>query len=180
MRATFKRTRLWIDPPFQLRLLLYTGTYFLLYTVFVWHIGFFFETLRTFIGQGSMKGLGTAYAEYFHKQLPLLITFAVTTPLFLYDLLKLSHRVAGPLYRCRRVMLEMAAGKSVPEFKPRKHDLMRDLFAAFNKLIVVWNARAGASANGHAVPAHVPAETAEGTSPALAATAADQAQPLKT
>ena len=38
-------------------------------------------------------------------------------------------------------MLEMASGKPVPEFKPRKQDLMPELFDAFNTLIKQCNAR---------------------------------------
>jgi hypothetical protein len=156
VKAKFKRTRLWVDTPFQLRLLAATALYFVVYTVFVWHIGFVIDTLRTCLGQGPMKAFSAAYAEYFWKQWPLILTFFLTTPLFLYDLLKLSHRVAGPLYRCRRVMLEMASGKAVPEFKPRKHDLMRELFAAFNSLITAWNARVAEGANGSPALANPP------------------------
>jgi hypothetical protein len=45
-------------------------------------------------------------------------------------------------------MEEMASGKPVPEFVPRKHDLMRELFQAFNALIKEWNNRLNAHANG--------------------------------
>jgi hypothetical protein len=169
-----------VDPPFQSRLLLFTAIYFLLYTVFVWHVGFFFETLRSFIGQGSMKGLGRAYTDYLWKQWPLLLTFLITMPLFLYDLLKLSHRVAGPLYRCRRVMLEMAAGKPVDEFRPRKYDLMRELFAAFNALIVTWNARLAGTQNGQAVVAHGTAGNTETAKPTPAEETPAEQQPLQT
>lgn len=46
-------------------------------------------------------------------------------------------------------MLEMASGKTVPEFKPRKHDLMPEFFEAFNLLIKHSNARVSAAENGH-------------------------------
>jgi hypothetical protein len=45
-------------------------------------------------------------------------------------------------------MQEMAEGKPVPEFTPRRHDLMPELFEAFNCLIREWNARAGSERNG--------------------------------
>jgi len=41
-------------------------------------------------------------------------------------------------------MEEMASGAVVREFTPRKGDLMRELFAAFNLLIRACNARAKA------------------------------------
>jgi hypothetical protein len=45
---------------------------------------------------------------------------------------KFSNRIAGPLYRCRRVMRDMAAGKIVPAFKARENDLMKEVFDVFN------------------------------------------------
>jgi hypothetical protein len=95
------------------------------------------------------QGVGNLYLDFLGRQKPLLITLVLVTPILLYDLLKFSHRIAGPLYRCRHVMEEMANGKSVPAFQPRKHDLMRELFQAFNALIAEWNARANAHLNGH-------------------------------
>jgi uncharacterized membrane protein len=164
--APVKRGRLWIDPPFQGRLLLRMAASLFVYTFVIWHVGFFFEVLSQVAVSTSAwgRGLGALYADYFRKQVPLLITFVLITPPLLYSLLKFSHRIAGPLYRCRRMMREMAAGQKVPEFKPRKHDLMGELFAAFNELIRTCNARAAeadapadaeakapgaATANGH-------------------------------
>jgi hypothetical protein len=40
-------------------------------------------------------------------------------------------------------MLEMASGKTVAPFEPRKRDFMGELFQAFNALITAWNARVG-------------------------------------
>jgi hypothetical protein len=55
-------------------------------------------------------------------------------------------------------MQEMADGKAVPPFTPRKRDLMQELFATFNTLIRTWNARLGTDAgagetNGSGHPA---------------------------
>ena len=61
--------------------------------------------------------------------------------MILDNLLKFSHRVAGPLYRCGNLMRQMANGQAVSEFHPRKHDLMREFFQSFNALVKVWNAR---------------------------------------
>jgi hypothetical protein len=141
MRPAYKRTRLWVDPPFQARLLVRMLFYLTLYTAVIWHIGFTFEAMRHVITTGPDKGISALYRDYFWQQGPLLYGFVLLVPVLLYNLLKFSHRIAGPLYRCRNVMQEMAAGKAVHEFTPRKHDLMRELFAAFNVLIRAWNSR---------------------------------------
>jgi hypothetical protein len=143
MKPQFKRTRLWVDPAFQSGLLLRMGLYLFLYAVTVLHVGFCFQVLTALGENGPRKGLGELYFQFVMQQRPLLIALIVTTPMTLYDLLKFSNRIAGPLIRCRRVMHAMASGKAVPQFEPRKRDFMRELFEAFNALIAVWNARVG-------------------------------------
>jgi hypothetical protein len=146
-----KRTRLWVDGPFQSRLLLRVCGYFLIYFLLVVHIGFAFRLMAYRIGPsapGAPQGLLGIYLDYLGQQKLLLVAMVLTAPAFLYDLLKLSHRIAGPLYRCRAVMRDMAAGKPVREFVPRKHDLVREFVESFNRLIRAWNARGAAPAAG--------------------------------
>jgi hypothetical protein len=164
MKTTFPRKRLWVDPPFQGRLLLRLVSYLAIYTFVGWHLGFLFETARVVASGQPAKSFLTMYVEYIQRQLPMVFAFAVLLPPLLYDLLKFSNRVAGPLFRCRRVMREMAAGAVVPEFTPRKGDFMGELFAAFNALIHSWNARAKAGAEAaakEAAPAAGPDTPAE-------------------
>jgi hypothetical protein len=139
MGQRFSRGRLWVDPAFQFRLLIRLGLYFLLYILVVVHVGFAFQTLEDLAANGARNGVGGLYLEYLLSQRILLITLVVTAPIIGYSMLKFSHRVAGPLFRCRRVMQQMAEGKAVPQFTARKHDLMRELFEAFNGLIREWN-----------------------------------------
>ena len=139
MGQRFSRGRLWVDPPFQFRLLVRLGLYFLLYILVVVHVGFAFQTMADLAATGARNDVGQVYLEYLLKQRILLITLVVTAPIIGYSMLKFSHRVAGPLFRCRKVMQEMAEGKAVPQFTARKHDLMRELFQAFNGLIREWN-----------------------------------------
>jgi hypothetical protein len=147
MSAPYKRTRLWVDTPFQSRLLLRMGFYLLLYTAVVIHIAFLLELIGS-LAAGPSRGAWEHYQEFLGQQRFLVLAFLLTAPPILYDLLKFSHRIAGPLFRCRTIMQDMAGGKPVSEFKPRKHDLMRDFFNAFNALILKWNARTGAATNG--------------------------------
>jgi hypothetical protein len=116
--------------------------YLFVYATTVLHIGFCFQIFYVLGDSGPRRGIGELYLQYVQQQQSLLIALIVTAPMTLYDLLKFSNRIAGPLFRCRRVMLDMAAGKTVPQFEPRKRDFMGELFQAFNALIAVWNARA--------------------------------------
>jgi hypothetical protein len=156
MEPKYQRKRLWIDPPLQSRLLLRTGLYLLFYLAFVWHVGFAYWAMKEVATGGLGKGIGSLYLEFCEQQLSLLLALLLVLPPILYDLLKFSHRIAGPLYRCRKVMGQMAAGEAVPEFTPRQRDLLREFFQTFNALIKAWNARVGAEsrpANGRAAEA---------------------------
>src|SRR5262245_24101662 len=111
MATKYKRTRLWIDMGFQSRLLLRLGLYLLLYTAVALHIGFVFDLVLNFSTKPHSKGFVGTYLEFIALQKPLLYALVIITPVVLYDMLQFSHRVAGPLYRCRKVMQEMASGK---------------------------------------------------------------------
>ena len=146
MSKEHQRKRLWIDPPFQSRLLLRSACSLALYALLIGHIGFYFTVLNRVLSTGLNTDTWSAYKDYFRQQWPLLFAFVLFTPALLYDLLRFSHRLAGPLYRCRVLMQQMAGGKIVPEFKPRKKDLVHELEQAFNALIREWNSRLEAAA----------------------------------
>jgi hypothetical protein len=151
MAPKYERKRLWINGAFQSRLLLRLVGYLLLFVVVVWHTSFVFELLPGLIdGNNLRNGIGGLYLECLGRQTPFLLALLLILPAALYDLLKFSHRIAGPLYRCQKVMEAMTAGQTVPEFAPRDGDHMPEFFRAFNALIVQWNARVGA---GSAAPA---------------------------
>src|SRR5437588_9821086 len=113
MSFKYKRRRLLVDPGFQYRLLLRTGLYFLIYAICVCHFGFLFYLAAEVAKNGMHQRFWNIYVGYLAGQSPLLIALVLTTLLVVPDLLKFSNRIAGPLYRCRKVMLEMASGKPV-------------------------------------------------------------------
>jgi hypothetical protein len=165
MNAHVKRSRLLVDPAVQFRLLSRLGAYLLIYTVALLHIGFAVEVLERILRDDNGVPVVNLYVDYPRQQKPLLVAMALLLPFLLSDLLKFSHRVVGPLFRCRKVMLDMAAGNRVGEFVTRKHDLMVELFEAFNVLIKAWNARVESAttetANTPAAEAPAGEETAE-------------------
>jgi hypothetical protein len=145
------RKRLWINPAFQGRLLLHIGSYFLLYLAIICLLGFLLFLQEALMTKQFRGGVGL-YAIYLTQLRPILFASAILMPYFIYDLIKFSNRVAGPLYRCQKMMREMAEGKPVREFQPRKFDLMPEFYADFNALIRTWNSRITSEANGPAQP----------------------------
>lgn len=134
MFSSYKRTRIWINPGFQTRILARMVFYVIGSSVVIFHLAFFFELCwRMF--HGAPGSLTEAYMDFIEMHRFFLIGWVVFMPWVMFDVIRFSHRIAGPFYRCRRMMLEMAAGKRVPDFKPRKNDLMPEFFESFNVLI---------------------------------------------
>ena len=146
MGSKYSRRRLWIDPGLQFRLLFRIALYLLAYAFIVVHLAFGCEALLALLSDQAVKGDTIFYFQFLSQYRFFLFGVVLLLPWLLYDMLKFSHRVAGPLYRCRKTMLEMAEGKPVPEFQPRKYDLMPELFQAFNALIKEHNSRIPAGA----------------------------------
>ncbi len=140
MGMPYFRKRLWIKPAFQGRLLLHIGSYFLLYLLIICLMGFLLFLQQSLVAKQVKSGIGP-YATYLGELRPLLYASIILLPYFIYDLIKFSNRVAGPLYRLQKTMREMADGKPVQEFKPRKGDLMPEFFDDFNALLRTWNSR---------------------------------------
>jgi hypothetical protein len=157
MGTRYLRKRLWIKPAFQGRLLLQMSSYFLLYLLIIGLLGFLLFLYEALVTK-QLKGGSTLYLAYFAQLRPLLIASVILLPYFIYDLIKFSNRVAGPLHRVQMVMREMAEGNTVQEFQPRKHDLMPEFFADFNVLVRACNSRIAAETNAPS-PSEQPEET---------------------
>jgi hypothetical protein len=171
MPATPKRTRLLVDPSFQLRLVFLMGWRLLICTVLVFHIYFLSFATWSFADSSVRKSLLTIYVEFISQERLIFVTLAVVCPMVMYQMFKFSHRIAGPLFRCRQILRDIAAGKEVQEFRPRKYDLLENFVGDLNTLIRASNARLRAQANGHLANA----KAANGTA-SMPNVAADAAQ----
>jgi hypothetical protein len=169
MSSKKSRGRLWVDPGFQFRLLSRVGLYMVAYALVIVHVAFVFEVMWALLSPRTVEWNTAFYLQFLYQYRFFLCGVVLVLPSILYDMLKFSHRVAGPLYRCRQTMLEMAEGKPVPEFKPRKHDLMPELFQAFNALIQQYNARTPTEMEGR--PSDAPAHSLVSKEPCAASAA---------
>jgi hypothetical protein len=55
--------------------------------------------------------------------------------LFVYDAIKMSHRLVGPLHRIRRTIREVTAGEEVGLVELRKGDMLQELKDEMNELL---------------------------------------------
>jgi hypothetical protein len=60
-------------------------------------------------------------------------------PILLLDVLKTTHRIAGPLVRFENTLREMRQGKPIAPIKLRDHDMLNEFCDAFNEFIEYRN-----------------------------------------
>ena len=79
----------------------------------------------------------TLSPEYVRQSLDTLfiVTLIVTMAILSIGGILLSHKVAGPLYRLKRHMLDVAYGKTLRETGFRSGDFFHELADSFNKVI---------------------------------------------
>jgi hypothetical protein len=65
---------------------------------------------------------------------PAIVASVVVLPLFIFDILKLSHKIAGPLERLSAEMQKLADGESVEPLRFRDGDYWPELAEKFNEL----------------------------------------------
>jgi hypothetical protein len=115
-----KRKRMWIDR-FQTHLGVRLIFLFASYQSLVWLVVLFGHSMAA--GLASLLGPG-AIACWL-----LLLLGAVATGclLFLFDTVRLTHRVVGPLYRFQEVIQAITNGDALPLVQIRKDDFLHEM-----------------------------------------------------
>ncbi|TXT21935.1 MAG: hypothetical protein FD138_3902 [Planctomycetota bacterium] len=132
------RKRLFVNRDIQGRLLARTGLYWVLYHAVLWMAMFFIryaEHRGAIMAGAEPRSFGDLYGEFVHENSSLWVCAFAILPIVLWDLLKFSHRVAGPLVRFQRVLESLTAGQTVNEVRLRRGDLLFDLEIAFNQYL---------------------------------------------
>lgn len=65
---------------------------------------------------------------------PTLLASVFVLPVLIWDVLRVSHRFAGPMVRLRHAMRDLADGKDVPPVKFREGDFWTEFADHFNQL----------------------------------------------
>lgn len=132
-----KRRVFLINPPFQLAFMAWmVGISFAVIGVFYGANWYFFEK---FWDQGVALGLPTdhVFFEFLRDQRREMFWIFLATSSVVFAAvcsigLILSHRVAGPLYRLRKHVMDVADGNTVDDVKFRTGDHFQEVAAAYN------------------------------------------------
>ena len=122
------RKRVWIDR-LQTLLSLRLALYFVIYQVAVW---FLFA-----IGRGTGEALERMLGPGWGTSHLVLTTFAAVGlgALFIWDAVRLLHRVVGPLVRIRRAIRAVTEGQEVAPLTLREGDHLQELKDDFNEML---------------------------------------------
>ena len=123
----FTRKQIFVDPKVQGALVFRVIAY---WVVCVMTIAIMLLCWRMLTGPARMP-LTHLDDMWFHFG-PALIASFILLPLVIYDIVRISNRFTGPLFRLRRSMRELAAGKDVKPIRFRQGDFWQDLAEDFN------------------------------------------------
>ena len=139
-----KRTKIWIDR-FQTSLSARLAMYFLLYQVTVWLL--FWIDARLLTLTNSAGGV----AATFGFVLTPIATVALGL-LFIYDAVKETHRIVGPLYRFRKTIQAVTAGEDIRLVALRQGDHLQEMKDDLNAMLRALEERGAITIKGAVEP----------------------------
>lgn len=136
------RKRLFVSGRIQGQLVFRLGTYWVLYHFVLWHALFAYHFLhQRFSGETAGVSFQEMYGSFVLQYYPIILCAIGMFPIFMIDLLRLSHRIAGPLVRFTHGMRGMIAGDEVRRVRLRKGDLLTEFESTFNEYVDVYERR---------------------------------------
>ena len=131
-----KRRQIWLNNEFQGALALRCSLYwfFCLCTIFL-----FVAVAQAF--SGELEPAGQMFSKLWKQYSSAVLASVLLLPLVIWDVIKFSHRVAGPLKRLENEMDRLAAGQVIKPVMFREGDFHHSLAKRFNQLAEVHNAQ---------------------------------------
>ena len=84
---------------------------------------------------GLPRSFGDLYQQFSSEYFGIWICGLAIAPIVLWDSLRFSHRIVGPLVRFQNTLDGLASGKNVSEVRLRDGDLLIDLQDTFNRYL---------------------------------------------
>ena len=153
----FKRKKLFVNRGIQGAMSLRFGFYWVIYHLCLWNGAFMYFFIRSRLAQLTgtdkpMLPLNELYGFFLTEYLPITVAATLLLPIVIYELIRQTHRIAGPLVRFSNAMKDMMAGKVIQPVKLRDGDMLTDFEKLFNEFIVFHQTKVQAAAGG-AIPA---------------------------
>ena len=125
-----ERKKTFVDPKVQGTLVRRLIRHWVLFMVVASMVAFCLQVLSN-----PFRSLGEHVHDLWWTHGPFLLVMVFLLPVFVLDTIQLSHRFAGPIYRLRQVILEIAQGDPPPRLKFRDFDFWQGLAEDFNRMV---------------------------------------------
>jgi hypothetical protein len=145
--ALMQRKRLFVDPQVQGALLCRSFLYWLIC------VGLMTAMLACWqVFTGPPQNLPQVFAALWFNYAPALVVSVLVLPLILFDVVRISNRFVGPVYRLRNSMRRLARGEEVRPIRFREGDFWLEFADEFNRILelVPRNAKAPSPSAGSA------------------------------
>ena len=138
-KPNYKRSRLFIDPPIQGMLLLRVAIYWAV-CVLTQVLVILFVSIGAAMSEAPNAFTVPALQLRWLLQL-VVFASALVLPVILFDVLRLSHRWVGPVFRLRTSLQALSRGESVAPISFRAGDFWQEMAGDFNVVAVEANRR---------------------------------------
>lgn len=135
MPAYRKRRVYFIEPSFQLRFISRTFLFILVGSLIT--AGSVYYTAWSELGDklAAVYPQGRLLAIFTKVNLQVLASLVLALPILLYISMRISHRIAGPIYRIKKELAEIAKGRLDTQVKLRQRDEMQDVAQSINQML---------------------------------------------
>lgn len=145
----FKRSKIFVNHGIQGSMALRFGLYWVVYHLCLWHGAFMYFFLRARLslltgGEGPMMSVSELYGKFMADYLPITVTALLLLPIVVYEMIRQTHRIAGPLVRFSNALTEMKDGKVIQPVKLREGDMLTDFETLFNEFVEFHQAKSKA------------------------------------
>ena len=138
--ALVQRKRLFVDPQVQGALLYRTFLYWLV------SVALMVTMLACWqVFTGPPQTLAQVFGTLWFSYGPALVVAVLVLPLMLVDVVRISNRFVGPIYRLRGTMRRLARGEQVVPIKFRDGDFWLEVADEFNAVLEMIPANRGAT-----------------------------------
>ena len=125
-----RRKKTIVNVPVQMGMLVQTVTHWVSFVL----LAFALLALWQFMLGGPDGTLMSCLEQTWKRHGAAFLVLIALLPVVIHDSMKLSHRIAGPIFRLHGAIRQLADGESIRPVKFRKKDYWHDVAEDFNRL----------------------------------------------
>jgi hypothetical protein len=136
--AHHPRRQIYVNRTIQGRMLRRFALMWFVYHFVLWNAMFLYRYLQyrgELLAGSAPQPFAELYSQFFAQHYSLMVCSLAVLPVLLWDMVRMTHRVAGPLVRFQKALGELAEGRTVDRIQIRDGDLLLEFQDAFNEFL---------------------------------------------